>query len=150
MPRVGQRAARIERLARALHHEIIHQRIARPGIEGENFIAFADPRHIRHTANIHNRHGTRQSIRQRPRAVIQRQERRALPARLYIRAAKIGNDINPGCSGQRIAIADLQRKAVIRVMRNRLPVKADDIDIIGAGFRLLQQPLGRARMQLRQ
>ena len=63
------------------------------------------------------------------RAVIDRHERRALPAGRDVGGAEIMHDRDMDRPGQRRAVADLHRQSLLRPVQHGLAVEADDIDV---------------------
>ena len=76
----------------------------------------------------HDRSFALQRLRQR--AVIGRDERRALPAGGYVGGAKIVHDRDVDRSGQSGGVADLHGQLLRRPVQHGLAVEADDIDIL--------------------
>ena len=68
----------------------------------------------------------------RQRAMIDRHERRALPAGLDIGGAEIMHHGNMDRFGQRGAVADLHRHLLLGPVQHGLAVEADDVDVLAA------------------
>jgi len=63
--------------------------------------------------------------------VIERHQRRTLPARFDVSGAKIVDHIDAGHSGQRGAIADLPGPVPLRAMQDGLAMKTHQRHLIG-------------------
>ena len=126
----SQAAFAIERLAHGAEHVIVEQRVAGPGIAGDQGIGAVDIGDVGDAADIdhHDRPFALQRLRQR--AMIDRHKRRALPAGGDIGGAEIMHDRDMDGLGQRCGIADLHGHFLRRPVQHGLAVKADDIDIL--------------------
>ncbi len=60
--------------------------------------------------------------------MIERHERRALPARLDIGAPKVADDIDARARGEQRALSKLHGAPLLGTVQHRLTVKADDVD----------------------
>ena len=85
-------------------------------------VTFATP------ADVHHRHVALQAGRAHQRAVIDRDQRRPLPARRDVGGTEIIDDGNAEPGGERRAVADLHRQPAGRRMKDGLAVKADEAD----------------------
>ena len=111
LPGQRQGAVEIGRPPGMAPHPIVDQRVARPGVEGENLVrSVADPGHVADPAEVQHRERLRQTGGQR--GVVQRRQRRPLPAGGDIGAAEIADDIDPGQPRQQRAVADLPGAAL--------------------------------------
>ncbi len=128
---------------------IIDQRIAGPGVEGQERAVSSDPRHVGNTADIEecNRsfcdvggHGT----------MIDRRERCPLSAELDIVGTQVINDGDAGLVGQELAIPKLHCEVLMRPVQHRLAVEADDIEIMRHPGVVRQKPRHGGAMQARQ
>ena len=126
----GHAAFAIEALAGHAVHEIVEQRIARPGVAGDQGIGAVDIGDVGNAADID--HGDRSLALQRlgQRAMIDRHERRTLSAGSDVGGAEIMHDRDVDRLGQRRGIADLHGHFLRRPVQHGLAVKADDIDIL--------------------
>ena len=124
----GQRAVDIGRGAGVPPHPIVDQRVAGPGVEGEDFVAsVADPGHIGDAADVEDRERLWQRRRRARRGTA---ERAALPRRRrrHRRERKSATTSSPSKSRQQRAVADLPGAALGRAVQDRVAVKADDVD----------------------
>ena len=87
------------------------------------------PGQVPHPAKVQKGHRPRQPRIAGAGVVKKRRERCALSAQMHIGAAEIPHDGQPQMIRQRCTIAHLQRPLHARRMGQRLPVKADQIDI---------------------
>ena len=125
----GDAALGIEALVQDAEHEVVEQRVAGPGVAGDQGVAVdigdvGDPADINHD----DRPLALQRLRQR--AVIDRHERRALPAGLDVGGAEIMHDRDMDRLGQRRGVADLHRQPALGPVQHGLAVEADDIDVL--------------------
>ena len=122
-------AIAIHRLPRAFQHQIVEERIARTGIEGDG-IAFARQEgDVGDAADIQHGNGKLEMRRAGERAMIGRHQRCALPAGGHVSRPHVPHHRNAERSGERRAIADLHGEMTLRAMQHRLAMKADDIDM---------------------
>ena len=126
----GQAALAIERLAHLPEHVVVQQRVAGPGIAGNQGIGAVDIGDVGDAADIDHDHRPLALQRLGERAVIDRHKRRALAAGGDIRGAKIMHDRDMDGLGQRRRIADLHGHFLRRPVQHGLAVKADNIDIL--------------------
>ena len=87
LARRGERAVLVEAQAGAPRAPVVDRPVARPGVEGEQRAVRADPGHVGDAADIH--HGERPRQIAREGCVIDRHQRRALPARRDVGAAQV-------------------------------------------------------------
>ena len=120
-------ALTIERLPCSPEHKVVKQSVTRPGIAGDQDIGSIDIGDVGDAAEIH--HGDRSLAieRLRQRAVIDRHERRALPARGDIGRAEIMHHRDMDGLGERGGIADLHGHSLRRPVQHGLAVKADNV-----------------------
>ena len=126
LARCGERAVLVEAQAGAPGAPIVDRPVARPGVEGEQRAVRADPRHVGDAADIHHRERPRQVAHEG--CMIDRHQRRALPARQNIGAAQVVHHPHAERLGQRRAVADLPGEVLFRPMRDGLAVEAHDIE----------------------
>src|SRR5690606_22705684 len=81
------------------------------------------------------------------RAVIERRERRPLPARRDIGEAKARDGINTGQRGQQRAVTDLHGETVRRIVKDGLAVKADHINLTGGNARVGKEAVDEIGLQ---
>ena len=94
-------------------HPVVDQRVARPGVEGEDVVrSVADPGHVADAAKVQHRERLRQPGGER--GVIERRERRPLPAGRDVGAAEVADDVDPGQPREQRAVADLPGAALAR------------------------------------
>ena len=86
----------------------------------------ADPGHIADAAEVQHRERLPQTGGER--GVVQRRERRPLPAGGDIGAAEIADDIDPGQPRQQRAVADLPGAALLGTVQDRVPMEPDQVD----------------------
>ena len=128
-PCAASAALAIERLAHLAEHVIVEQRVARPGVAGDQDVGAVDIGDVGNAADIDHDDRAFALQRLRQRAVIDRHERRALPAGFDIGGAEIIHDRDMDRLGQRGGIADLHGHLLRRPVQHGLAVKADDIDV---------------------
>ena len=78
-----------------------------------------------------------------------RHQRRALPARGHIGRAKIEHDAHAKPLCKRGAVAELDRKPVLRPVQHGLAVEADHRDVLRCEFILREESLDRFGMSPR-
>ena len=134
-------------------HEIVEQRVAGPGVAGNQGIA-VDIGDVGDAADIEHDDRPFALQRLRERAVIDRHERRALPAGGDVGGAEIVHDRNMDRPRQRSGIADLHRHLLGGTVQHGLAMEADDVDVLagdavlgleagnGFGMRRGDDPLG--------
>ena len=120
----------VERLARRAIHVIVEQRVAGPGIAGDQGIGAIDVGDIGDAADINHYHRAFALKRLGERAVIDGYEGCALPAGSDIGGAEIMHDRDMDGLGECSCIADLHGHLLRRPMQHGLAVKADDIDVL--------------------
>ena len=123
-------ALAVEQLAHGAEHEIVQQRIAGPGIAGDQGIGAVDIGDVGDAADIDHDDRPVAFQRLRQRAMIDRHEWRALAAGGDVGGAEIMHDGDMNGLGQRRAVADLHRQLLRRPMQHGLAVEADDVDIL--------------------
>ena len=143
-PARRQRAIRIEAGAGFRLHPAIDQAVGRAGVERDQPAVRSHPGDVRHPAQVQHRH--RQGQPGGECRVIDRQQRRALPARRDIGRTKVPNRGDARRIRQRGAVADLPCPAAIGPVGHRLPVKADHPNIVGRHPGIAQQLLHRQHM----
>jgi hypothetical protein len=128
-------------------HQVVQRRVRGPGVEGQararmpQAQAFAriGPGDVAHAAEVQERHRPVAPIRARAGPVVERRQRRALPAHLHIRGPEIPDHHAPRGLRQPRAVARLMGAPVLRIMGQRLAVKAQRVDLV--------QPLAKRRMR---
>ena len=130
-------AAAIEAHAGPLLQPVVDQRIARPGVEGDQAAVLADPGHVGDSADIEHRDRTRNPGSDR--RVHDRRQRRPLPSRGDVGGAEVGDDVDPGGLGEPRRVADLPGSALFRRVQQRMAVEADQIDRPRRAPRLVEQ-----------
>ncbi len=127
---LGCRAALgIERLAQIAEHVIVEQRVAGSGIAGDQDIRAIDVGDVGDAADINHDDRAFALQRLRQRAVVDRHERRALPAGVDVGRAEIMHDRDVDRFRKRRAIADLHGHLLRRPVQHGLAVESDDIDV---------------------
>src|SRR5918995_4328906 len=120
------RAVAVETQAGAPHAPIVDRPVARSGVEGQQRTIGADPGDVADAADVH--HGERPRQLAREGCVIDRHQRRALPARLYVGDAQVAHYLDASGAPQRRTVADLPSEAPLGPMRDGLPMKAHDVE----------------------
>ena len=123
----GDRAAAVHRFPDVPHQIIVQQRIAGSGVAGDQRLA-VDIGNVGDAADIDDAGGHRAIGEPRQSTMIDRHQRRALPASGDIGGAEIVHHRQSQRLRKPFAFADLDRQPVVRPMQNGLAVKADDID----------------------
>jgi hypothetical protein len=100
-------------------------------------------------ADIQHRDRMRECQRIRQRAMIDRHQRRALPARRDIGGAEVVHNRDAERLRQRGSIADLHREMAFGAMQNGLAVKSDNIDGAPLDAMLAQECLDRICVRAR-
>ncbi len=126
----GRAAVAIERLAHGAEHEIVEQRVARAGIAGDQRIVAVDIGDVGNAADIDHDHRPLALQRLGQRAVIDRNEGRALPAGGDVGGAEIMHDRDMDGLGERRGVADLHGHLLLGAVQHGLAVETDDIDIL--------------------
>ncbi len=126
----GHTAFAIERLTHLAEHVIVEQRVAGPGIAGDQRIGAIDVGDVGDAADIDHDHRALALERLGERAVIDGYERCALAAGGDIGGAEIMHDRDMDGLGEGRGIADLHGHLLRRPMQHGLAVKADDIDVL--------------------
>ncbi len=129
LPCAAMRPSQSNALAGDAEHEIVEQRVAGPGIAGDQGIGAVDIGDVGDAADIDHDDRPLALQRLRQRAVIDRHERRALPAGGDVGGAEIMHDRDMDGLGQRRGVADLHRHFLRGPVQHGLAVKADDIDV---------------------
>jgi hypothetical protein len=107
---------------------VIDEGVARPGIEGKETAVRPDPGQIGDPSDVQKGdRPLRKPGRERP--VVDRDERRPLPTRRHIGGAQVMHDLHANAPGKQRAKTKLDREAALRTMNDRLPMKADHIDL---------------------
>ena len=146
MPCAAMRPSQSIWLAGDAEHVIVEQRVAGAGIAGDQGVVAVDIGDVGDAADINHDDRPLPLQRLRQRAVIDRHERRALPAGGDVGGAEIVHHRNMDGFRQRGSVADLHRQLPFGAVQHGLAVKADDIDILagdavlrgegGDGFRM--------------
>ncbi len=128
LPLQRQCAAFVTRQAEGIAREVVDRGIARAAIEGlagdfGRGLGWIDPGDVRDAADVQKHQRRQRADPSRQRVVIEGRERRALPARSHIGAAKVPGDGLPQCRRQAFAGPRLMRPPPARVMRQGLAVK---------------------------
>jgi hypothetical protein len=131
----------VERNAGPGQHPIVQQRVARAGIESHDVAFSADPGKVADTAEIEDEHRLAQTGAQGP--MVERQQRRSLPALGNIGRAEIVHDIDPGFGSKNGPVADLPSAPLMWRVQDRLAVKADQVHFTGRQSSVLEQPVHR-------
>ena len=126
-PRRAGPAFIIGRVALRLH-PIVNEAARHAGVKRDQRAVQPDDGDVGDPAQIEDRGGLGQPIGQR--AVIDRQQRRALPACNDIGLAQVGDHRDAERPGQPRAIANLPGPAALRPVGDRMAVKADHADIL--------------------
>ena len=101
--------------------------LRRAGVAGDRIVRAIDEGDVGDAAEIEHRDRARpMTAGKRP--VIDRHQRRALPARRHVRGAEVINHRNVDLARQRRAVADLDGQPLPRSVQDGLAVKADDVD----------------------
>ncbi len=126
---------------------IVEQRIAGARVECQQLAIGADPCEVGNTADIDEGH---RPLRQRSRQclMIDRNQRRPLPACRHIGGPEVINHIHPQPPRQFRSIAELNRQALLRAVNDRLAVEPDNVDVTESRARLLDKPLSGLNVPL--
>jgi len=112
----------------ALAQALADGRVAGAGVEGDEFAASPDPRHVGHTADVDESHGA--SIEAgRQGAVVDRHQGSALPPSRHVCSAHVIDNLAAGLPRQCRAAAELNREADLGSMNDGLTVTADNVDV---------------------
>jgi hypothetical protein len=122
-------------------HEVINQRVARPGVAGDRILACLHISHIGDATYVEHRQRARPVEIPRNGLMEGGNDRRALPARRHVGGAKIMRDRDPEAFRQPCAVADLHRQPLLRLVQNRLAVKPDKGHIGGHDLIAVQKLL---------
>ena len=129
-------------------HEIIDQRVRRTRIAGDRILLAIDEGDVGDAAEIKHHDRMRPGERAHERAMVRRDERRALPAARHIGRAKVINHGNASLTRQRGAVAELDGQFLRGPVQDRLPVIADERNVACSQPRLRRQKcVHRARVQ---
>ena len=142
--RTRESAVAVDCLAGMLKRPIVKRRIARPRVERDQLALGPDIGDIRDTADIHHRQ--RQLHVSREHQMVERHERRPLPARGDIGKPKFVHHGNAGRARKLCPVADLPGAPVRRTMQDGLSVETDHGDVGGLQPRFKQQRGNRIRM----
>ena len=126
--RRGSGAVGVVRRPGALEHPVVDERIAGPRVERQHAPALADPGHVGDAADVHERDGKLAEL-GGERAVVDRHQRRPLPAGGDVGCPEIEHDIGARALGEQPAVAELHRHSAVGVVQHRLAVIADEIDL---------------------
>jgi len=127
-PQCGGRAVAIDRDPGPFKQKVVEQCVGRAGIAGDQRTVFDHVSDVGDAAEIDDERRSHKPSVSHKRLMINRNKRRALPAGSHIRRAQIRHDGNAERAGQRRAVADLHRQPHGRIVKNRLSMKADNID----------------------
>ena len=142
--------------ARTGQHQIVEQRVARPGVAGQGVGTGAHIGDVGDATDVDHDDRPVEPVPRDERAMVDRHKRRALPARRHVLGPKIRRDLDPEATGQRRAVADLNGQPVGRAVQHRLAVEPDQVDALarhgvrgqerfdGTGMTLRDHRLGRA------
>jgi len=128
-----QRSVLVARKTRLPADPVIDHGTAGPGVEGDQLTVAIDPGHVGDAADIEDRERPRQAAGHR--RVVQRHQRRPLPAGGHVAAAEVGHHADCGQFGEQRGIADLRGVAALRPVPHGLAVAADGADFRGRDFR---------------
>src|SRR6056297_1651041 len=130
--------------AEARAHEVVERRIAGSGVEGHERAGRLGrrrlrigPGEVRDPADVEECDRVARADQPGQRPVIERRERRPLPAQPHVGGAEVPHDRHAQRIGQHLPVAHLQRARLIGGMGQRLTVEADHVD-----FREFGQKLG--------
>ena len=126
LARGGERAVAVEAQAGAPHAPVVDRPVARSGVEGQQRTIGADPGHVADAADVH--HGERPRQVAREGGVIDRHQRRALPARLHVGDAQVAHHLDAGRARERRTITDLPGEAPLGPMGDGLAMEAHDVE----------------------
>ena len=116
--RCGERAIPVERLAAALEQEIVKQGGGGAGIEGDDGLAI-EIRHVRDAAEVEDHQRLGEAGGQR--LVVERRERRPLPARGYVGVAEAVDHVDAQRGGHAGAAAELAGEAGLGLVEHGRP-----------------------------
>ena len=139
----------IDGRARPLKHQIVDQRIARPGVAGDRLSRIGDEGEIADPANIQQRDLILHSADRNERAMKSRNDRGALPTGRNIGGAEIIGDVNAQTRRERRAVADLHCEALFGPMQDGLTMEANQIDRTRLHPMIPQKALYRFGMTVR-
>ena len=128
-------------------HEVVEQRVAGTGVAGDQRHVAVDIGDVGDAADIGHDDRPVPLQRLRQRAVIDRNEGRALPAGFDIGGAEIMHHGNMDRLGQRRGIADLHRQPPLGPVQHGLAVEADDVDLLAGDAVLRGEGGDRFRMR---
>ena len=133
-PLRGERAACVMGQAKAGAHQVVQRRIGRAGVEGQKRAgasgpgaARVDPGQVADTTKVQEGDGFGRADVAGQREVVERGQRRALPAHRHVGAAEIPDGRQAQKLRQDRAVAALVGAAPARVMRQGLAVKAQNV-----------------------
>ena len=132
--------------AGARAHEVVDQRIARPGVAGDRIGAAIDEGDIGDAADVEHRDRMRPVDRADDGAMKHRHQRRTLPAGRDIGLAEIVNHRNAEPLRQLGAVADLDGELVCGWWMHGLAVEADHRDVARRDALGREQALDRLGM----
>ena len=123
--------------------EVVDQRVPRPGVEGDERPRRLGRRRARGSTQVtlptpprfRNATGASAPIQPRAGEVEERHQRRPLAAARHVRGAEVPDHRQPAVPRQPVAAPDLMRPPPARLVRQRLPVEADDLDALEPGHR---------------
>ena len=137
MPAAPARPSSSLRLPGPQPHEVVDQRIAGAGVEGDQIGIAVDKGHVGDAAEIEHADGMRALKQAHQGAMEDRHDRRALPAGGDIGGPEVIDHRNPQPGGERRPIAELDREAAFGPVQNGLAVETDHAD------RTRRHPVGR-------
>ena len=144
-----QRPILVDRPAQVALGPVVEQRIARTGVERQDFVLFRpDPGQVAHPAEVE--HGERFLQIRGEGGVIERRERRALPALGHVPAAKVADHVQTRLGGEQRAVAQLARQARFGRVQDGLAVESGNGDLARGHPRLFEKRLDRGRVAQRE
>jgi hypothetical protein len=138
----------VARRAAARAHEIVDQRVGRTGVAGDRVRAI-NKRDIRDAAEIEHRDRVRPFERRRERLMIDRNQRRPLPARRNVGGAEIKNHRDADLARERRAVAELDGQTLLRPVQDGLAMKPHHVDAAAVDSVGLEEHLDGRGMQQR-
>jgi len=136
------------RLARAQAHEVVDQRVARPGVASHELGAAVDESDIGDAAEIEYADGIWALEQAQHRAMKHRHHRRAVPSGSDVGGAKIVDDGNAESGGERGAVAELNGEPAIGTVQHGLAVEAHHGDFARPHAVRGQERLDRLRVHV--
>ena len=125
LPAAAARPSSSLRLPGPQPHEVVDQRIAGAGVEGDEIGVAVDEGHVGDAAEIEHADRMRTLEQAHQGAMEDRHDRGALPAGGDIGGAEVIDHGNPQPGGERRPIAELDREAAFGPVQNGLAVETD-------------------------